>query len=218
MWNIIEIKETGKEDFVFAGFLFVCIVCEIILAGLKRMIFHSMVFCHIFAQLFYLVFRWYFWMKKFLSISFSVLILLSVMQLTISTHYCGGVIASTKVSVSGALASCGMEAPIGKCPSTDSHLGSNCCNNKVIVFAVENNYTPSFSEFKTFSQSVLQVFDIPANSQINTLSVLNLSCTNVSPPGSFMVSDVSLPYICVFRIWCYCLIRFLARKLCILFC
>jgi len=139
-------------------------------------------------------------MKKFLSISFSLLILISVMHLTISTHYCDGVMAASKVSVLGELASCGMETPVDKCPSTGSHFGSNCCSNKVSVFAVANNYTPSFSEFKSFSQPVLQVFDIPLSYQIQSLSVLNLYSTNVSPPGNFMVSAVSLPDICVFRI------------------
>lgn len=139
-------------------------------------------------------------MKKFLSISFSLLILLSGLQFTISTHYCGGVIADTKVSVSGDLASCGMEGPVDQCPSKGSHLSSNCCSDKVSVFAVDNDYTPSISEFKVFAQPVLQVFDIPVSFQNYNRSALNLICTNASPPGSFLVSDVSLPSICVFRI------------------
>jgi len=139
-------------------------------------------------------------MKKFLSISFSLLILLSVMHLTISTHYCGGKIAASKVSVFGELASCGMERTVDLCQLPGKHISSNCCTNKISVFAVDNNYTPSFSDFKAFSQIVLQVFDIPVDSQIHTLSALNLICTNVSPPGNYMVSAVSLPGICVFRI------------------
>ena len=139
-------------------------------------------------------------MKKFLSISFSLLILLSVMHFTIAIHYCGGEIAATKLSVSGELASCGMEGPLDQCPSTGSHLGSNCCKDKVSVFAVDNNYTPSISEFKVFAQPVIQGFDIPVSFQIHNISALNLICTNLSPPGSFQVSEVSLPAICVFRI------------------
>jgi hypothetical protein len=139
-------------------------------------------------------------MKKFLSISFSLLILLSVMHLTISTHYCGGKIAASKVSVLGELASCGMESSVDQCRLPGKHISSHCCTNKISVFAVENNYTPSFSDFKAFSHNILQVFDIPAGSQIHTLSALSLVCTNVSPPGNFMVSAVSLPNICVFRI------------------
>lgn len=139
-------------------------------------------------------------MKKFLSISFAFLILISGMQLTISTHYCGGVIAATKVSVSGEFASCGMEGPSDQCPSSGSHLESNCCKDNVSVFAFEKNYTPSVSDYKTFSQPVLQVFNIPASYGTHSLSFLSLFSTSVSPPGNFMVSAVSLPDICVFRI------------------
>jgi len=144
--------------------------------------------------------RFYFRMKKFLSISFSLLILLSGLQLTISTHYCGGKIAASKVSVSGDLASCGMETAAGQCPSSGSHIGSNCCNTKVSVFAIDNNFPPSLSYFKLLSQNILQVFDIPVSYKNQSLSVLSLYSTNVSPPGNFMVSAVSLPGICVFRI------------------
>ena len=139
-------------------------------------------------------------MKKFLSISFSLLILLSVMHLTISTHYCGGVIASSKVSFTGAVASCGMETPVNKCPSTGSHMSTNCCNTKVSVFATDNNYPPSLSEFKPLSKYVLHVFEIPESFNVHSFSVLSFYSANVSPPGNFMVSAVSLPDICVFRI------------------
>jgi hypothetical protein len=139
-------------------------------------------------------------MKKFLSISFSLLILLSVMHFTVATHYCGGEFSATKVSVSGELASCGMEGPSDNCTLPGKHLNSHCCNDKVSVFVVDNNYTPSVFEFKAFSQPGLQVFDIPATCGIHSLSVLNLINTNVRPPGNFLVSAVSLPGICVFRI------------------
>jgi len=139
-------------------------------------------------------------MKRLLSITFSCLILLSVMHVTISTHYCGGVIASSKVSFTGEVASCGMEKSVDQCQLPGKHIGSHCCTNKISVFAVANNYSPSFAEFKVFPQNILQVFDIPASSQIHTLSVLSLFSANVSPPGNLLVSDVSLPGICVFRI------------------
>ena len=139
-------------------------------------------------------------MKKFLSISFSFLILLSVMHITIATHYCGGVKASSKVSFSGELATCGMEGPVDQCQLPGKHITSHCCTDKISVFTVENNYTPSSSEFKVASQNFLQAFDIPASFKIQPLFVSNLLNTNVHPPGNYLVSDVSLPDICVFRI------------------
>ena len=139
-------------------------------------------------------------MKKFLSISFSFLILLSVMHITIATHYCGSKYAASKVSLSGELASCGMEGSVDQCQLPGKHITSHCCTDKISVFTVENNYAPSFFEFKVALQNLLQAFNIPANYKIQPLFVSNLLNTNVHPPGCFLVSDVSLPNICVFRI------------------
>lgn len=139
-------------------------------------------------------------MKKFLSISFALLILASGMHITIATHFCGGVFAKSTVSVSGKLASCGMEDPAEQCPSTGNHIHSSCCSDKIALLAVDNNYAPSFSEFKIFPKDLLQVYTIPADVQLNLLSSSGLSGKNVSPPGNYAVSDVSLPKICVFRI------------------
>jgi hypothetical protein len=139
-------------------------------------------------------------MKKFLSISFSVLILLSGMHFTIANHYCGGKIAATKVSVIGEVASCGMENSSSHCPLPGKHIGSNCCKDKVSAFVVDTNYAPSFSVFNAFSKHILQVYHLPASFTVQSNAVSNHNVTNVSPPGNFWVSDVSLPDICVFRI------------------
>ena len=122
------------------------------------------------------------------------------MHFTIATHYCGGELAASKASFSGELGSCGMEGLDDKCPLPGKHFSTHCCDDKVSVLTVDNNYSPSFSEFKAFSQHVLQVFDIPENYQFYSLSAVNLISTSVSPPGIFLVSAVSLPDICVFRI------------------
>jgi hypothetical protein len=139
-------------------------------------------------------------MKKLLSISLALLMLLSGMQLTISMHYCGGELADSNVSIIGHVASCGMEESTGNCSAEGSQLDSSCCQNKISVYAVDHDYSPSFSEFKAFSQSVLQVFFIPENTTF--LSHLSLIQTNsgASPPGNYLAAAVSLPKICVFRI------------------
>ncbi len=139
-------------------------------------------------------------MKKLFAILFAVSIVLSGMHITVSTHYCGGVVAATKVSVSGQLASCGMEGVSDQCQLPGKHIRSNCCTNKISVFTVENNFAPAFSEFKSASQNILQIFVIPASFQIHSLSVLSIYHQNISPPGNIMVSAVSLLRICVFRI------------------
>ena len=139
-------------------------------------------------------------MKKILSISFALLIILSGMHLSIATHLCGGEIAASKVSISGELASCGMEVSSDQCPIPGKHIEKHCCDNKVSAFAVDDNYAPSFSEFKAFAQTVLQVFIVPTSLEIYSFTSINLNSTDASPPENKLVHAVSLPKICVFLI------------------
>lgn len=139
-------------------------------------------------------------MKKILSISVALLMLLSGMQLTISQHYCGGELADAKVSLTGHIASCGMEGETDDCAQPGNHVESSCCKNKVSVYAVDHNFSPSFSEFKTFAQPVLQVFILPEIQNFNAFTAYNNIYTDVSPPPNWLVSDVILSDIGVFRI------------------
>ena len=139
-------------------------------------------------------------MKKIFSISVALLMLLSGLQLTISRHYCGGELADSKVSVLGHVASCGMESETDECTQPGNHLKSTCCNNKISVYSIDHNFSPSFSDFKVFSQPVLQVFTIPENITFHSLTSLIFIGTDTSPPGNLLANAVSLPKICVFRI------------------
>lgn len=139
-------------------------------------------------------------MKKLLSISLALLMLLSGMQLTISSHYCGGKFVDSKVSVVGNLASCGMESATDECTKPGSHVESSCCDSKVSVYEVDHNYSPSATSFKAFSQTVLQVFVIPENTTTYSYTALLQTNNGESPPGIYLTSAVSLPKICVFRI------------------
>ena len=123
------------------------------------------------------------------------------MHFTIATHHCGSADETfKKVSVTGELASCGMEGCDDQSPSQGKHFTTHCCDDKVSVLAVDNNYTPSSFEFKAYTPQNLQVFDIPASLQTYSNAPVNLISTSVSPPGNFLVSAVSLPDICVFLI------------------
>ena len=139
-------------------------------------------------------------MKKILSISVALLMLLSGLQLTISRHYCGGELADAKVSLTGHVASCGMETATDDCSQPGNHVKSSCCNNQVSVYEVDHNYSPSFTEYKAFAQSVLQVFVIPENITFHSLTSFSNFYTDVSPPDFLPANAVSLPKICVFRI------------------
>ena len=139
-------------------------------------------------------------MKNLFSISFALLMLLSGMQLTISKHYCGGELADSRVSLLGKIASCGMEGTTDECKQPGNHFDTGCCNNKISVYEIDHNYSPSDTEFKAFSQLVLQVFTIPENITLHSLTSLSHHSSDVSPPGNILVHAVSLPKICVFLI------------------
>ncbi|HNX56894.1 MAG TPA: hypothetical protein PKO30_14980 [Prolixibacteraceae bacterium] len=139
-------------------------------------------------------------MKKILSISVALLMLLSGMQLTISRHYCGGELADAKASFMGHIASCGMESETDDCAQTGNHVESSCCNNQVSVYMVDHNFAPSFTNFKAFEQPVLQVFILPEIQNFNAITAYNRFYTDVSPPPNWLVSDVILSDIGVFRI------------------
>ena len=122
------------------------------------------------------------------------------MHFTIATHYCGGEIAATKASFSGKLASCGMEGLVDECSTPGIHLKKHCCDDKVSVLSVDNNFGPSFTQFTSFAQHILQVYIIPVSIEIHSLTTINLISTSVSPPNNLLVHAVSLPKICVFLI------------------
>ena len=130
-----------------------------------------------------------------------MLILLAGMHFTIATHYCCGKLVLAKLSISGELASCGMEkGAVDKCLMPVKLSGTHCCKDKIAILAVDHSYLPSFLTFSSFPQPLLQVIVLPAFLTNHLQSPINFLSTNNSPPGSFLVSDVSLPIVCVFRI------------------
>lgn len=139
-------------------------------------------------------------MKKILSISIALLVLLSGLQLTVSMHYCGGELAGSKVSLIGQIASCGMESDTEDCMHASAIEETSCCKNLVSVYAVDHNFAPSFTSFKAFEQLVLQVFILPEVQNFKAFTAYNHFYTDVSPPPNWLVSDVNLPDIGVFRI------------------
>jgi len=121
------------------------------------------------------------------------------MHFTVATHYCGNS-AIQKLSVSGELATCGMEGTVDNCSSPVKLNGANCCKDRVAALVVDPNYSTSFAQLKRFSQHLLQVCQLPVDLLNKPQPALLLICTNASPPGNILVSAVSLPTICVFRI------------------
>ena len=139
-------------------------------------------------------------MKKSTSIFLVLLMIAAMMHFSVATHYCGGKIAASKVSLKGKLANCGMEGPDKELPLPGITLSKHCCEDVVTVCGTDNNYTPSFSFIPESYQHNFQVLALAVGLSFNSKADLITSYINVTPPGALMSTDVDLTDICVFRI------------------
>jgi hypothetical protein len=139
-------------------------------------------------------------MRKGIAILFALVILLSGAHLTIATHYCGGKVAATKVSLSGKLASCGMGGTEESCSLPGSHVTTHCCENQLTIIGIINNFIAPASIQTENTQNILQIFYLPVIQSFHYISDSNYSYTNIGPPGEFSATAVNLNDICVFRI------------------
>ena len=139
-------------------------------------------------------------MRKGFSILFILLLVLTGARVTIATHYCGGEIAAKKISLSGKLASCGMEVKTDKNSLPGEFLKTHCCDNEVATIGVINNYFPPVlcTDVDITSQKIINY--LPLN-QLLQLSYINIDIyTSISPPGKLLPIGPNLSDICVFRI------------------
>ena len=139
-------------------------------------------------------------MKKGISISLVFLMLTAMLHLTVATHFCGGKEAASTVSLSGKLATCGMECSEKELPLPGTNFTKHCCDDIVTFCGIDSNYTPSFSFVPESYQYNFQVFAIPVALSVNSYTNLVPLYTNVSSPDELMSTSVDLSDICVFRI------------------
>jgi hypothetical protein len=139
-------------------------------------------------------------MKKFLTIPLALLILISGMHFTIATHYCGGNIAATRVSLSGKEASCGMIPGHRSDNSNETQISKQCCDNEFSVYKIDSDYSPSAFHFKEITLNILQELQVPEGFSFHSPVALLTHPANVSPPDCFLANAVSMADICVFRI------------------
>jgi hypothetical protein len=126
--------------------------------------------------------------------------LTAMLHLSVATHYCGGKVASTKVSLTGKLANCGMEGLEKKLPLPGINFTKHCCDDVVTFCGIDSNYVPSFSFVPESYLYNFQVFAITVALSVNSYTGLIPLYTNVSPPDEMMSTSVDLSDICVFRI------------------
>lgn len=139
-------------------------------------------------------------MRKGVSILFVLAMMLSATRLTIAIHYCSGEVAATKVSLSGKLASCGMESTEKNLPVPGNNLTTHCCDNQITTIGIINNFTIPISLPEDKIQNVRKAFYVPVSQLFHSITTTSTLYTSSDPPGKFLTSTVSLPDICVFRI------------------
>jgi hypothetical protein len=139
-------------------------------------------------------------MKKSISISLSVLMILGMVHFSVAKHYCSEMGVTSKISLSGKLASCGMEETTESCPVSGINLTSYCCDDVVNFYGIDSNYITSLSVVPEFYQYTFQVYNVHAGLPVTSADFIKTSYTSVNPPGVLMSTNVDLSGICVFRI------------------
>jgi hypothetical protein len=139
-------------------------------------------------------------MKKGISISLSLLMLIAILHISVATHYCGGKEVASKISFAGKLADCGMEGSEKQLPPQGSNISRHCCDNIITFCGINNNYFPTSSFVPELYQYNILIWSIPAEFPTKSRADDKQLYSNVSPPGASMSTSVNLSNICVFRI------------------
>jgi hypothetical protein len=132
-------------------------------------------------------------MRKVSTIVITLLLVFSGMHFTIATHYCQGALSKTIISLSGKTADCGMEH--SRSASHEPLFSRECCDDKVTVYTVDNDYSPSFVSLIQAPEATTLV--VPCITKL--LSVISKQRSE-NPPGYDLVSSVEAAEICVLRI------------------
>jgi hypothetical protein len=137
-------------------------------------------------------------MKKVLTILIATVLLASGMHVTIDHHYCCGMLADIKISVTGKMASCGMEQSELSCPFHPV-IDKKCCEDLVSCFSITSNYYPEYFRLVN-PTSERNVIPAHKDNWISGISYNPELINCVFPPGDTFNSRLTQSGICVFRI------------------
>ena len=137
-------------------------------------------------------------MKKVFTILIAAFFLASGMHVSVDRHYCGGKLADVRISVTGKMASCGMEQPETSCPDHQV-INNKCCEDQVSFISIGSNYFPEY--FKLSHPATERVLTcIHSDNLYNVTTYRSDLISWVIPPGDNLISGVTQSEICVFRI------------------
>jgi hypothetical protein len=129
-----------------------------------------------------------------------LLILFSGINIKIASHFCGGNFAATKVSLTGELASCGMEHQSGT-KSPQDLISSHCCEDVISSYFISPNYVPSSCCYlPDIGQEINHTFIVHNELFFSQEISVSAISGNKRPPGCFIPVGVEQQVICIFRI------------------
>jgi hypothetical protein len=138
-------------------------------------------------------------MRTLLSIPLAILILFSGLTVNIATHYCGGSAVATKVSLSGELATCGMEQGTPENSSRES-IKSHCCDNSISSFSFNSKFVPSYYLLSFPCHQIVDVPDLASDYSILNDNLKLIAEEIIRPPGVNSSSQACQEILCIFRI------------------
>jgi hypothetical protein len=139
-------------------------------------------------------------MKRIIAIPLLLLVLFTGINVKIASHYCGDNLSAVKVSLSGELASCGMEQQSGEKPHEDL-FSRHCCDDVISSVSINTNYVPvSFSYIQVAGQELSHTYLIQDQLLISQPDLVSVLSGSRRPPGGFSPSDVEQQVICIFQI------------------
>jgi hypothetical protein len=138
-------------------------------------------------------------MKIFLSISLTLLLLFSGINIHYAAHYCGGTLVATKISLSSELATCGMENTSYN-NSAELLFKNHCCDDVTTCYSICNKYLSSSFDLKEPGQKVISLTLIPMDFLRNQEIITSDSSTDIKPPGTNYPNSFARPALCIFRI------------------
>jgi len=137
-------------------------------------------------------------MKKVFHIIGAIVILASGLNVSIDHHYCGGTLAGTKLSLTGELASCGMEDKARDC-SGEPSIENRCCEDQVTHISLNSKYYPEYFKLANrFAGKIIQAVPV-CNIPFICPDVTRITSWTL-PPGERIKADITQSGICVFRI------------------
>jgi len=138
-------------------------------------------------------------MRFVLSIPLLFLISFSGISVKFATHYCGGRVAATKISLSGELTTCGMESQEHNNSYQDA-FNNHCCEDVTSSYTLSSNYLPSYFNIEESVQKDISLFSVPEKFLSIQYNIFINSTRNIKPPGIIYHNNPDRPVLCIFLI------------------